>query len=100
MGNAAGFTSFGGGVVVYASAFQRAPLLGGRVSDFVGVSAAAPEVVNLAAKLMAKQPQLQPSQIIDLIKRGASRNEEGLAILNPRRSWQLLADDSAKAGQE
>ena len=92
-GNAAAFTTFGSSVDVYAAGFQTAPLLGGRSSEFVGTSAAAPAVVNLAAKLMAVKPTLNPVQTIDLIQRGGSRNGEGLLVVNPKRSMQILKEE-------
>ncbi len=49
-------------------------MLGGTQRIFVGTSAAAPEVVNLAAKLIAANPELRPPQVIDLITRGALRD--------------------------
>ena len=89
-GNAAGFTTFGSSVDVYAEGFQTAPLLGGQMSEFVGTSAAAPAIVNLAAKLLAVRPSLNPPEVIDLIKRGGSRNQEGLLVANPKNSMQIL----------
>jgi subtilisin family serine protease len=96
-GNAAGFTTFGSSVDVYTEGFQIAPLLGGQMSEFVGTSAAAPAIVNLAAKLLAVRPSLSPPEVIDLIKRGGSRNEEGLLVANPKRSMQILNESGAVA---
>ena len=90
VGNAASFTTFGTSVDIYADGFQKAPLLGGQLCGFRGTSAAAPAIVNLAAKILAIQPALSPVQVIDLVKRGGSRNEEGLLVANPKRSLDLL----------
>jgi subtilisin family serine protease len=56
VGNAASFTHFGPTVSIYALGFEKARLLGGRETFFVGTSVAAPAVVNLAAKLLSVQP--------------------------------------------
>ncbi len=75
---------------IYADGFQKAPLLGGQTCEFRGTSAAAPAITNPAAKILAVQSALSPLQVIDLIKRGGSRNEEGLLVANPKRSLALL----------
>jgi subtilisin family serine protease len=97
-GIAAGFTTFGTEVDVYGVGFQRVPLLGGRLCPTVGTSLAAPSVVNLAAKILAVNPSLDPTQVIDLIRRGASRNEESLLVINPKRSMELLNERKERTG--
>jgi subtilisin family serine protease len=72
VGNPVAFSNYGPGVAVYASAFTRARMFSGKRAIFVGTSAAAPAVVNLAAKLLAVRPDLTPQQVITFIKRGAS----------------------------
>jgi hypothetical protein len=53
---------------------------------------AAPQIVNLAAKLFALDPLLTPSEAIDLIKRGASASEDGRRhLIDPKHTVNLLA---------
>lgn len=92
-GYAGPFTMLSSVESIYASGFERAAMLGGREYEFMGTSAAAPAVVNLAAKLLAIEPKLTPAQLIKLIKRGGSRNGEGLLILNPKVSLQILSTE-------
>ena len=68
--------------------FQKAPLLGGEICEFRGTSAAAPAITNLAAKILAVQSALTPLQVIDLIKRGGSRNEEGMLVATQGVHWR------------
>jgi hypothetical protein len=94
VGNPVSFSNYGPGVQVYASAFTRARMLGGKERIFVGTSAAAPQVVNLAAKLLAINPGLSTSQVVDLIQKGALRDTESrLPLLNPKRSVALLQSE-------
>jgi subtilisin family serine protease len=52
---------------------------------------AAPQVSNLAAKLLAVSPRLTPLELVDLIKRGAGPSTEDpkILLINPRRSMEL-----------
>ena len=57
------FTSYGATVVVYADGFRVPSVVpGGRAMRFSGTSMASPNVVNLAAKLLALDPALSPAQ--------------------------------------
>ncbi len=52
-----------------------------------------PNVANLAAKVLAVKPSLTPTQLIDLIKKGADRKEAGntsYLLINPKRTLGLL----------
>jgi hypothetical protein len=42
---------------------------------------AAPQVANLAAKLLAVRPRLNPSQLVQLITGSAERSDDGRRIL-------------------
>jgi subtilisin family serine protease len=56
-----------------------------------GTSMSAPQVTNLAAKLLALHPELTPEQVIDLIVRGATPAADGrLHLINPKASVALL----------
>ena len=66
-------------------------LPGGRKVRISGTSMASPNVVNLAAKLLALHPELQPAQVISLIREGANVSEDGRRhLIDPRRSVELL----------
>jgi subtilisin family serine protease len=57
-----------------------------------GTSMAAPQVANLAAKLLALKPRLTPTQLIRLIAQGAepSAEDPNIRLINPRKSIALL----------
>jgi subtilisin family serine protease len=92
-GEPTSFTSTGRNVVVYANGFEVESFVpGGDRMKMSGTSMSSPNVMNLAAKLIALDPELNPAEVIDLIKRGADRKEGALSylLLNPRRSVELL----------
>jgi hypothetical protein len=52
---------------------------------------ASPNVVNLAAKLLALNPALNPAQVIELIRQGATISEDGRRhLIDEKRSVALL----------
>jgi subtilisin family serine protease len=58
-----------------------------------GTSMASPNVANLAGKLLAVKPELSPSEVIDLIRRGADEKKAGdstILLMNPKQSMALL----------
>ncbi len=62
-----------------------------------GTSMAAPAVTNLAAKLIAIDPRLTPTQTIRLIEQTADQGEEaGIMRVNPRLA--VAAVDNAPPG--
>ncbi|MBY0114407.1 MAG: S8 family serine peptidase [Phycisphaerales bacterium] len=64
----ASFSSSGRGVRLYANGSNISGLVpGGRHAVFSGTSAAVPQVANLAAKMLAVNQSLTPTQILDLI---------------------------------
>ncbi|UCF71248.1 MAG: S8 family serine peptidase [candidate division WOR-3 bacterium] len=90
-GDVTSFTSFGKTVDVYANGYEvESYLPGGDRLAASGTSASSPMAVNLAAKLLALDPSLEPSEVIELIHTGADPNSEGLLLINPKRSVQLL----------
>lgn len=92
-GDATDFTSFGRGVDVYSNGFEVDSFVpGGHRMELSGTSMASPNVVNLAAKLIALDPSLTPAQVIDLIEKGAEpRGKDGaLLVIHPQRSVELL----------
>jgi subtilisin family serine protease len=92
-GEETSFTSFGRNVDVHANGFEvESTLPGGERMKYSGTSMAAPNVANLAGKLLALAPKLTVAEITDLIQRGADRSADGrINRINPRRSVELLA---------
>lgn len=91
-GDETGFTSYGENVRVHANGFEVPSYVpGGRVMEFSGTSMSAPNVTNLAAKLLAINPELTPEEVIELIREGIDVTEDGRRFLiNPMKSVMLL----------
>jgi subtilisin family serine protease len=91
-GDETSFTSFGDSVVVDANGYEvDSGIPGGSRLRFSGTSMAAPNVVNLAAKLFALDPSLDPAQAIKLIRAGASTSADGRRhLIDERKSVALL----------
>lgn len=91
-GDEASFTSYGDTVLVDADGYQvKSVLPGGKEVRFSGTSMASPNVVNLAAKLIALDPKLTPEETIHLIVAGATTSADGRRHnIDPRRSVELL----------
>jgi len=93
-GDEASFTSFGK-VDVYSNGYQVDSVLpGGEHQSWSGTSMAAPQVTNLAAKLLAKYPQLTAVQVKRLIVDGADEKVvtgRKIRLLNEKRSFELAA---------
>ena len=85
-GDEAPFTSYGPTVKLHANGYQVESFLpGGARVALSGTSMAAPQVANLAAKLLAVNPTLTPVTLISLITRSAERSDDGRRILmHPR----------------
>ena len=81
----AGFTSYGKSIDFYANGFEvPAKVPGGMPINISGTSLAAPQVTNLAAKLLAVNPKLTVAQVRAIIE--ATATEEGpkkLKVINP-----------------
>jgi subtilisin family serine protease len=91
-GDAASFTSYGPTVRVYADGYQVVSTLpGGYKVAFDGTSMASPNAANLAAKLIAIDPALTPTQTIGFILKGAGPSSDGKRLLiDPKASIDLL----------
>lgn len=95
-GEPTSFTSSGRNVVVYANGFEvESYIPGGKQMKASGTSMASPNVTNLAAKLIAFQPTLTPTAVMELVKKGADRKEGTFPylLMNPKRSMALLQKD-------
>jgi hypothetical protein len=94
-GDPTSFTSFGKTVRVYANGFEVDSFVpGGQRMKLSGTSMSAPNVANLAAKLLALEPSLSPTRVIELIKKGADKVEGArpMLLINPKRTVELLKE--------
>ena len=81
-GDEASFTSYGPTVQLHANGYQVDSFVpGGRRIPLSGTSMAAPQVANLAAKILAVKPSLQPADVIALMRSTAERTEDGRRTL-------------------
>lgn len=94
-GDPTDFTSGGSNVVIYANGFEVESYVpgGGRMAAS-GTSMSSPNALNLAAKLFALNPSLTVSEVIDLMRSGATPAEADPAMLliHPQRSVELLRE--------
>ncbi len=91
-GEETSFTSYGDTVLLHADGFQVESFVpGGTRIKMSGTSMASPNVVNLAAKLIALDPTLTPEQTIALMKKGADTSPDGRRhVINPKATVALL----------
>ncbi|HKT10275.1 MAG TPA: S8 family serine peptidase [Terriglobia bacterium] len=91
-GDEASFTSYGPTVRVDADGYEvLSTVPGGHKLRMSGTSMASPNVVDLAAKLIALDPKLTPEQTIHLIVAGATPSKDGRRHnIDPKRSVALL----------
>jgi len=82
-GDETSFTTYGSHVKVHSNGFMVESLVpGGSKMRLSGTSMSAPQVANLAAKLLAIDPKLKPAEVIALIEQGADKNSSGKINLN------------------
>lgn len=87
-GDEAGFTSYGPTVVVHANGYQVESVIpGGEKLAESGTSMASPQVVNLAAKILAVDPELKPTEVIEIIRSTADKTVDGRrTLINPKKA--------------
>jgi subtilisin family serine protease len=93
-GDEAAFTSYGK-VDVYANAYEvRSVVPGGYEIPLSGTSMAAPQVVNLAAKLLALKPALAVAELRRAIVESADEKTIGegkkIRLLNPKAALERM----------
>jgi subtilisin family serine protease len=92
-GDETSFTSFGK-VDVYSNGFMvESYVPGGDRLPFSGTSMSSPNVVNLAAKLLAVDPELTPAELRELIVGGCDEHQTGdrtVRLINPKKSMEML----------
>ena len=97
-GEETSFSSFGENIDVHANGFEVESFLpGGQRMAVSGTSQASPQVTNLAAKLLAKNPSLTVAELIALIKDGSDKSADGRCnLINPKKTMALLAAKTGK----
>jgi len=97
-GDEASFTSYGPTVVVDANGYQvKSMIPGGQSLALSGTSMSAPQVTNLAGKLFAVDPKLTPQEAIALIKKTATKSEDGRRnLIDPAAAVAALKSQSAR----
>jgi len=81
-GDEASFTSHGPTVALHANGYQVDSVVpGGRRIALSGTSMSSPQVTNLAAKMLAVKPSLQPAELIGILRSTAERSEDGRRTL-------------------
>jgi subtilisin family serine protease len=97
-GDETSFTSYGKTVILDADGYRvESYVPGGTKLKLSGTSMASPNVVNLAAKLIALDPKLTPEKTIALIKQGATPSADGrMHLIDPKATVALLKQQQAK----
>jgi subtilisin family serine protease len=95
-GDEASFTSYGPTVKVHANGYQVESVIpGGEKLAESGTSMASPQVVNLAAKILAVNSKLMPNQVIALIRENADKTPDGRrTLINPKKTLAAANDRS------
>ena len=92
-GRRTSFTTEGKSVDFFANGHEILSYVpGGDQLRISGTSMASPQVANLAAKMLAVNPRLEPAGIVQLIREGAAPSPEDPTVLliNPKRSLAMV----------
>jgi hypothetical protein len=95
-GDEAGFTSYGEMVKVHANGYQVESFLpGGKRVALSGTSMAAPQIANLAGKMLAVNPKLTPTEVAQIIVSTGDRTADGRRnLVNPKKAIDAAAPKS------
>jgi subtilisin family serine protease len=96
-GKETGFTTMGKGVQVYSNGYEvESYIPGGEKRKYSGTSMAAPQVVNLAAKIWSKNPNLTVAEVKDLIIKGATPSKENsdILLIHPKQSLEMAKNNN------
>jgi hypothetical protein len=87
-GDETSFTSYGPTVAVHANGYEVESFIpGGERMKMSGTSMASPNVVNLAAKIIAVNPKLNPAKVIELIRTTSDKTADGRRnLINPKKA--------------
>jgi len=93
-GEKSSYSNIGSRIAVYANGDNVETVMpGGIPFTGLGTSLAAPQLTNLAAKLLAIGPQLKVPEIVDLIKAGGDKSKDVQFLLyNPKKTLELLRE--------
>lgn len=96
-GDEAPFTSYGPTVVVHSNGYEvESYVPGGERLQGSGTSAASPNVVNLAAKILAVNSALKPPEVIRIIRDTADATPDGRRhLINPKKAVAAAQHQSA-----
>jgi hypothetical protein len=90
-GEETSFSTFGKTVVLHANGFEVLSVIpGGEKMKLSGASMAAPQVTNLAAKLMALKPSLSAVQVKELIMAHADKRGR-VSLIHPKALQKVAA---------
>jgi subtilisin family serine protease len=91
------FTSYGPTVVVHSNGYEVDSYVpGGERMKLSGTSMASPNVVNLAAKILAVNPGLKPPEVIRIIRDTADATQDGRRhLINPKKAMAAAQNQSA-----
>ncbi|HVZ46043.1 MAG TPA: S8 family serine peptidase [Ramlibacter sp.] len=87
-GDEASFTSYGKTVLLHANGYQVVSYVpGGSKVALSGTSMASPQVANLAAKMLAVNPSLKPTELIGIMRHTADVSADGRrTLIHPARA--------------
>ena len=91
-GKKTGFTTEGESVDIYANGYEVESFIpGGEIMAFSGTSMASPQVANLAAKILAVNPDLSPEKVAGIIRNTAtiSDEDEKVRLIHPKKAVEV-----------
>lgn len=91
-GKKTSFTTEGKSVDVYANGYEvESYVPGGDRIALSGTSMASPNVANLAGKILAVNPKLNPEQVIDIIIKTSTKSDEdeNVLLIYPKKAIEL-----------